>query len=171
MSDFIIGFDPSLDGCGYAVLNIKRNKPVLVESGVVRGRNKSWGSTPHTVKLALIHAKTSELVAKYQPLFPTVYVERGFVKGNKSTQAIFKARGAMESALVGYTVEEISPNEVKKLITSYGFASKEDVAEQVKIALNLAQDFNSDDESDATAVALAGYIKNKKGDKDEQTAD
>lgn len=168
MSDFILGFDPSLDGCGYGVISIKRGKPTLVESGVVRGRNKSWGATPHTVKLALIRSKTNELVAKYQPLYPVVYVERGFVKGNKSTQAIFKARGAIESALVGYTVEEISPTEVKKLISSFGFASKEQVAEQVKNILNLSSDFETDDESDAIAVALAGYIKTKKGDNDGQ---
>jgi crossover junction endodeoxyribonuclease RuvC len=161
VSDFVLAFDASLDGTGYAVLDKRNKKPKLAESGVVKGRNKTWGETPHTVKLALIRAKVEELVAKYQPLHPTVYIERGFVKGNKNTQAIFKARGALESALVGFEIEEISPTTVKKLIANYGFAEKEEVGKYVKEILGIEKEWLTDDESDAVAVALAGLIKSK----------
>jgi crossover junction endodeoxyribonuclease RuvC len=163
-ADFLLAFDPSLDGCGYAVLDIRNKKPKLADSGVVKGRNATWGSTSHQIKLALIRAKVIELVAKYHPLYPVVYLERGFSKFNNSTQATFRARGALESELVGYEVKELTPSEVKKIITSYGASGKQEVADCVRQMLNIEKEFETDDESDAIAVAMAAYIKDLKGE-------
>ena len=160
-SHFLCGFDPSLDGCGYGILDIRGKKPKFAESGVVTGRTASWeAGTPHSVKLSLIRAKVTEIKAKYRPLYPYVFLEKGFVKFNNSTKAIYKARGALESELVGFEVVELTPTEVKKMIASYGAATKQDVEDNVRKFLKIPPDkvFSTDDESDALAVALAGYI-------------
>lgn len=155
---FVIGFDPSLDGMGWFVLDCLNKNPKLAEKGTVTGRNATWGDTPHQEKLALIAAKTSELVAKYQPLYKVVFVEKGFSKFNNDTQAIFKARGAMESQLVGYDVVEYAPSTVKKSVTGNGSASKPRVQHDLAKKFGLTKDdFETEDESDAGGVAVTGY--------------
>lgn len=158
---FILGFDPSLDGFGYAVLDVRTKKVKLVEKGVVRGRNSTWGDTPHSVKLSLIQAKVKELRAKYNPVYPQVFSEMGFTMGrqNKSNHGVFKARGAMESELVGLELVEFSPITVKKIITGDRFADKEKVQQYVSQLFNLNEEWGNDNESDAVAVAYVGYKK------------
>ncbi|KZR57908.1 crossover junction endodeoxyribonuclease RuvC [Pseudobacillus badius] len=165
---FVIGFDPSQDGTGYAVLDCRFKEPRIAEMGVVKGRTKTWAAdTPHSVKLALTQAKVKELRAKYCPIFPIVFLERGFTKFNNSTQATFRARGALEAELVGIELVEFPPSEVKKAVTGYGSASKEEVAETMADYFGISvEDFETEDVSDALGVAFTGYKQyfNKKGD-------
>lgn len=156
---FIVGFDPSLDGTGYAVLDCLYAKPRIAEMGLVKGRTATWSQgTTHSVKLALIQAKVKELRARYEPIFPMVFLERGFTKFNNSTQATFKARGALESELVGIIVTEFPPSEVKKTVTGDGSATKESVAEYMADYFGISvEDFETEDVSDALGVAFTGY--------------
>ncbi|ALA07233.1 hypothetical protein SECTIM467_109 [Brevibacillus phage SecTim467] len=157
---FILSFDPSLDGFGYAVLDVRYKNPRLAEKGMVSGRNATWGDAPHSVKLALIQAKVKELRAKYQPLYNKVFSEMGFTKGkqNRSNHGVFKARGAMESELVGMELIEIAVTTVKKVATGNGRAEKIEVQEGIAEILGLPNEWNNDNESDAVAVGYAGYI-------------
>ncbi|MGG1263762.1 crossover junction endodeoxyribonuclease RuvC [Brevibacillus laterosporus] len=173
MSRFLLAFDPSLNGTGYAVLDISHKKPKLIEKGTVKGRNKTWGDEDsHQVKLSLIIAKTRELVAKYRPAHKLVFLEKGFSnKYINSTQIIFKARGALESQLIGFEIIEIAPTSVKKILAEHGHAHKKQVAECVADFLGIDySEFLDDkgklkeDESDATAVGVAGWLKYVKED-------
>lgn len=156
---FILAFDPSLDGCGYAVLDCLNKKPKLAEKGVVKGRTTTWGNTPTNVKLALITAKAMELRAKYDPIYSKVFLERGFSLRNNDTQATYRARGALETALVGLEIVEFTPNAIKKGVAGHGHASKEEVLQAVANIFNMSVDeFDNDNESDAVAVAYMGYI-------------
>lgn len=160
---YLLAFDPSLDGTGYAVLDCRYKFPRVAEIGTVKGRNATWGDTPHQVKLALLQAKVKELRAKYDPVYPTVFLEKGFAKFKKETQAIFKARGAMESELVGLEIVEFAPNTVKKMVTGNGHASKPSVAKSVAEIFGMdVSDFKTEDESDALAVAFTGYQEHYK---------
>jgi crossover junction endodeoxyribonuclease RuvC len=163
---FIVGFDPSLDGTGYAVLDCRFKEPRIAEMGVVKGRTATWAAdTPHQVKLALIRAKALELRSKYDPIFPMVFFERGFTKFNNSTQATFKARGALESELVGLVITEFPPSEVKKITTGHGASGKDSVAEVMAEIFGISvEDFETEDVSDALAVAYAGYLEYYKGE-------
>jgi crossover junction endodeoxyribonuclease RuvC len=157
---YLVGFDPSLDGTGYCVLDCRYKTPRIAEAGTVKGRNETWGDTPNQVKLALIQAKVKELRAKYDPIFPIVFLERGFTLHNNSTQATFRARGALEAELVGLEIVEFTPSEVKKIATGDGSASKQEVAAHIADTLGVPlSTFRTEDESDATAVAYAGYLK------------
>ncbi|MCY8015482.1 crossover junction endodeoxyribonuclease RuvC [Bacillus licheniformis] len=158
---FMVGFDPSLDGTGYAVLDCLYKKPRIAEMGVVKGRTKTWpAGTHHRTKLALIQAKVKELRAKYDPIFPIVFLERGFTGRNNDTQATYKARGALESELVGLLIDEFPPSEVKKVATGKGSAEKDEVAEHMAEIFSISvEDFETYDVSDALAVAYRGYLK------------
>jgi len=155
---FLVAFDPSLDGTGYAVLDCRFKEPRIAEMGVVKGRTSTWAAeTPHQVKLALITAKVKELRSKYDPIFPIVFLERGFTKGNNATQATFKARGALETELVGIHVVEYPPTTVKLATTGYGASSKDEVAEHMANVFRIiVDDFETEDVSDALAVAYTG---------------
>lgn len=156
---FLLGIDPGLDSMGYAVLDIRKKKPTVAEMGIVKGRNKTWGDTPTAVKLVLIQAKIMELTAKYFPLHDTVYMEKGFVKFNPATKALYRARGAIETQLVHFSTVELQPSEIKKEITKHGASDKEQVAKSVAQLLGIPNEFETDDVSDALAVALAGYFR------------
>lgn len=157
--DFLIGFDPSLDGLGYAVIDIRFKKPRLAEKGVVKGRNETWGSTPNSVKLALIRAKVIEVTAKYQPVYPKVFFERGFTKFNNATQATFRARGALESELYNYEIVEFTPSQVKLIVAGSGDATKAEVAVAIAEVFGISvSDFETEDESDALGVAYVGWL-------------
>jgi Holliday junction resolvasome, endonuclease subunit len=165
--DFILGFDPSLNGCGYCVLDVRNKRPKIAEKGTVRGKNKTWGEEDTTeVKLGLIYHKACELVLKYRPTYPFVFLERGHTKFNTATQSVFRARGALQTALIGFEIVEYTPTSVKKLIAEHGGATKGTVAESVATFLGRdITDFQDEkgkleeDQSDATAVALMGYLK------------
>lgn len=158
---FLLAFDPSLNGTGYAVLDCKNKTPKIAEMGVIKGRSTSWSSdTPHQVKLALIQSKVKELRAKYHPIYPHVFMERGFSKFNNSTQATFRARGALESELVGVEIVEYTPSEIKKYVSKDGGGSKESVAESIADIFGITTDaFETDDVSDALAISYIGYKK------------
>lgn len=157
-ADFILAADPSLNGFGYAVIDIRYKEPKIAEKGTILGRNKTWGDTPRQVKLALISSKIRELVAKYQPLHKKVFVESGFTKFNKETQALYAARGAFESELSSYDIVEFSPNTIKKEIGRHGHANKKVVADNLCKIFNVELDyFETDNESDAVAVGYLGF--------------
>lgn len=158
---FLLAFDPSLNRTGYAVLDCKNKVPKIAEMGAIKGRSTSWSTnTPHQVKLALIQSKTKELRAKYHPIYPHVFLERGFSKFNNSTQATFRARGALESELVGVEIVEYPPSEIKKCVSDDGGGSKESVAEALATIFGISvDDFETDDVSDALATAYTGYKK------------
>lgn len=144
------------------MLDIRYKEPKIAEKGTILGKNKTWGDTPRQVKLALISSKIKELVAKYQPLHKEVFVESGFTKFNKETQALYAARGAFESELSSYDIVEFSPNEIKKEIGNHGHATKEVVAENLCKIFKVDMDyFETDNESDAVAVGYLGFTKMK----------
>lgn len=161
--DFAIGIDPSLDGCGYAVLDIRYKSPRLVEMGTVKGRNKTWGDTPRGVKLKLLEAELSRLRAKYQPLYPVIFLEQGFAKFKKETQSIFRARGVLELVFWDMQIVEFAPSTVKLKVTGNGHASKESVAEKIGAFYGVGE-FEDDNQSDALGVVHTGYLEYIKED-------
>ena len=160
---FAIGIDPSLDGCGYAVLDLNYKTPRLVEKGVIKGRTKTWGDTSRGVKLKLIQAELSRLRAKYQPLYPVVFLEQGFAKFKKETQALYRARGVIELVFWDMDIKEYAPSTVKRIVTGNGNASKELLADRIGTFYNV-DSFETDDESDALGVVHTGYLEYIKED-------
>lgn len=154
---FALGLDPSLDGTGYAVIDLNYKVPRLVEKGTVQGRTKTWGNTPRGVKLKLLEAEMNRLKAKYYPLYPVIFMERGFARYKAETQSIYRARGVIESVFWDMELKEYPPATVKLIVTGNGKASKPLVAEHVGNYYGV-ESFETEDESDALGVVHTGYL-------------
>lgn len=144
----ILGLDLSLSCPGFAVLEINKGKPKLLESGIIKANPK------HTQvqKIRRIAAHMNRLSADYQVDY--IVKESGFVRHNRTTKILERVAGAVITTLGD--MEEIPPTTIKKAVTESGKASKQEVELGVKMLLKLPpeHEFASDDEADAIAVAL-----------------
>ena len=83
-------------------------------------------------------------------------IEKIFVgSGSISSLKLGMARGASMIALAeaGLTIKELSPKFVKKTITGYGSASKEQISSMIEKLLNIVP--KNEDSSDALAIAIS----------------
>ena len=146
---------------GFAVLEYGLKAPKLVYADAL----KTDASKPDSERYAAIEAMTSLICFKYGP-FDAVAREH-FTKGGskRSTQLVFGAWSAVDSALgrFGYHIDadsEVTPSAVKKAATGKGKAEKHEVEAGVRKRLKLPDDYvfannGGGDSSDAVAVGLA----------------
>ncbi|MBA4542932.1 crossover junction endodeoxyribonuclease RuvC [Thermoactinomyces daqus] len=149
----ILGLDLSLNSPGYAVVEVKNGKVKLLESGIVKANPK------HNLNQKLKRITSHLLRVYWDHEIDVVVRENSFVKFNKATKALERVVGAVYVSF-GVEIEEIAPQKIKKLMNAN---SKETVESSVRKFLNLAEDFTfeSNDASDAGAVALAFAIENE----------
>lgn len=149
---------------GFAVLEVKSLKSGPRVSLLCVAHAKTDASKPDSERFAYIEAKTVQVVHEYGPF--DAIVREHFTKGGskRSTQIVFGAWAAVDSALgrYGYHVsadDEITPSAVKKAV-AHGKADKAEVEAGVRAILKLSDDFvfATDDESDAVAIGIA-YLK------------
>ncbi len=149
---FVLGIDPGLTRCGYAVLRpAKRGKAEVVAMGVLRT------STDDTVpeRLGELQTEIRSLHDEFRPA--VVAVEKIFFTHNASTAVgVAQASGVIlaESASRGSVVRQYSPTAVKSVVTGDGQANKAQVQEMVQVLLGLAEMPKPADAADAAAVAL-----------------
>lgn len=161
-NNIIFGMDLSLRRPGFAVIGFDEEKrPVLLEKSFL----KNDGRSAHGPSLLNISKELDRYIETYQPKH---YVrERGFSRFPSTTQALFKVVGIVDLyvyARTGITkVDEIAPTSVKKTITGSGNAAKKDVQKRMSEILRLDSPdiFETDDESDACAVAVSYALKKK----------
>lgn len=149
---------------GYAVVEYKTLKKGARISLLHVDHATTDAGKPDSERFAYIEAKTVQVVHEYGPF--DVVVREHFTKGRskRATQLVFGAWAAVDSALGRYgyhvnTDDEITPSAVKKAV-AHGKADKGEVEAGVREILALPDDFifATDDESDASAVAIA-YLK------------
>jgi crossover junction endodeoxyribonuclease RuvC len=156
----ILGLDLSLTSPGFAVIEVKRNKPRLIAAA-----NFTTDSlTGQALRYEEIEAFALLFIRDHKP-FDVVTREiwppaRNFAQNDK----IHGAWSAVDRALARYGYEvsvNMTPSNVKKTVTGDGSAKKDKVAEAVRNILGLPADykFDSDDQSDACAIALAYLIR------------
>lgn len=154
----VLGLDISLSSTGAAVIEVKNKRPKLVQSFIIKTNPKDR----HGLRLHMIAERLKEAVEEFGP-FDAVVRERGFSRFAASTQAIYKVHGIVDLLFRDREIIDIPPTTVKKAITGDARASKEEVEKAVRKFLRLSSQykFESDDESDAAAVALS-YLFNAK---------
>jgi len=159
----ILAMDLSLNLPAMAVLEIRDNKPYIVDTYYVDNKKKTKAKTAE--KLSYISDQLIEIYQKHTDITHMVR-EKGFSRFANTTQLLFRVVGV--SDLIGYDIygckeiEELSTTEVKRFVAGYGKADKSEVEDGVRELLNEDQKdykFYSDDVSDAVAVGLAYYIK------------
>ena len=155
---YIYGLDPSLKNSGIVIIDEDTKEIVYVGSirtDDIKEYKKLPEETRNPKKLRFIYEELTRLTRKYPP--SVAVIERGFTRFNASTQVVFRVHGIFN--LVFSEVENIYyPAKTIRETLYKGNASKEEVEDILSKHLNMT--FNSDDESDAMAVAYAYLVKN-----------
>jgi crossover junction endodeoxyribonuclease RuvC len=152
----IIGLDPGSLFTGYGVVQINPDQydgrnPTYITHGVIKNTSKDEMSS----RLLKIGEELAKVFANHQP--KAVVVEKIFL--GKNVDSAFKlghVRGVAiyHAQKMGAEVHEYAAREVKKGITGYGAAEKEQVRFLVTNYLKISQKIEIDA---ADALALAIY--------------
>ncbi len=149
---FVLGIDPGLSRCGYALVEpARRGQGRARALGVIR----TSPDDPTPNRLAELQAEIVSLLDEFQPV--VVSVERIFVQSNiRTVVSVAQASGLVlaEAAARRITVCEYSPSEIKSVVAGDGRADKLQVQSMVQTLLGLASIPKPADAADAAAVAL-----------------
>lgn len=148
----VLGVDPGLTRCGFAVVEGKPGRPpLLLAVGVIR--TDSDLDVPR--RLVTIEQEMTRLVMRWLP--DVVAIERVFAQHNTPT-VIGTAQAAGIAMLVGarqaIPVAQHTPSEVKAAITGNGRADKAQVGAMVMRVLQLDSPPKPADAADAVALGI-----------------
>lgn len=148
---FVLGIDPGLAVCGYAVIEQVGTSERAITAGVVRTDRRDSVS----VRLGELYRDLSSVVADHAP--DVMAIEQVFTNRNLQTAiSVGRASGValLVAAQAGIPVHEYSPSAVKAAVVGYGKASKEQIRYIVATRLRLAVRPEPADAADALAIAL-----------------
>lgn len=148
----VLGIDPGLTRCGYAVVDGRgANRATAVAIGVIR--TPPGDALPQ--RLAALRRELADLIAEHGP--DAVAVEHVFFQVNvRTAMSVGQASGLAlaEAAAAGCDVAQYTPNQVKDAVAGWGAAPKEQVQRMVQARLRLASPPRPADAADACALAL-----------------
>lgn len=147
----VLGIDPSLQSTGFGIVENEAGRLAPVAYGVI----KPTAKFPLHLKLAEIKTEIEDLIRAYGP--SEAAVENPFYAQNMKTALLLgQVRGAVLVAVAGTgcALAEYSALEIKKAVTGYGQADKEQVKTMVQALLGLEDDRIPLDASDALAAAI-----------------
>jgi len=146
----VLGIDPSIKSTGYGIIEYSQNTYSVLKYGVIRpSRSQLFHHKINQIKSSL-----EEIIVNFEP--EEVAIENPFYAQNiKTAIALGQVRGAILVAIASHncTLYEYSPLEIKKAVTGYGRADKNQVMMMVKTLLNLVNEKLETDASDALAAA------------------
>ena len=152
----ILGIDPGTNILGYAVIEIRNKKLLLVEHGLV----KMTHLKSQQLKLKKIFERLQQLIAIHDP--KEMAIEAPFYGKNvQSMLKLGRAQGVAIAAAItkGVTIEEYAPKKIKQSVTGNGNASKEQVAAMLESILNTRLEQTTFDATDALATAVCHYYQ------------
>jgi crossover junction endodeoxyribonuclease RuvC len=147
----VLGLDPGTAITGYGIVCSEGQSLTPVIYGVIT----TSPALALPLRLQQLHDALRELINTYHP--PAAAVEElYFARNARTALAVGHARGVILLALAEAGLETYSytPLEVKKAITGYGRADKEQVQQMVRLLLSLEAIPQPDDAADALAVAI-----------------
>jgi crossover junction endodeoxyribonuclease RuvC len=154
----IIGIDPGLNATGYGVISIEGDRCAYLHHGVLRTRPADG----RLERLVAISEGVTELARRWEA--GAGAIEAGFVGTNARTaMSLGEARAAaiLGLAAAGLPVAEYSPAMVKNTVAGYGRGDKAQVAEMVRLQLELATVPSPADAADALAVAITHWAHSR----------
>jgi crossover junction endodeoxyribonuclease RuvC len=146
----VLGVDPGLGRCGYAVLERTRSGVRALDYGTIATAGEDVAP-----RLAQLAARLRAVVAAQRP--GCMAIERLFVNANvRTATTVGQASGValLVAAEAGLPVATYTPSQVKQAVTGTGTAPKPQVGYMVKALLGLASTPTPADTADALAVAL-----------------
>ncbi len=148
----VLGIDPGLTRCGYAIVDGRGGgAAAAVSMGVIR----TPAADPLPARLASLRAELVDLLRKYEP--QVVAVEQVFFQVNvRTAMSVGQASGLAlcEAAAAGCEVVQYTPNQVKDAVAGYGGADKRQMQKMVQARLRLSRLPEPADAADAAALAL-----------------
>jgi crossover junction endodeoxyribonuclease RuvC len=148
----VLGIDPGLTRCGYAVLEMSSHQNIrAVAIGVIR----TPPSSPIHERLAEIHGEMESLLTQFKP--DAVAIEQVFFQNNvRTAMGVGQASGIVLAlaSRAGCAVAQYTPSQVKNTIVGWGSATKDQIGHMVQQRLNLATIPQPADAADAAAIAL-----------------
>lgn len=150
----ILGIDPGLDSCGYAVIEPATRR--VIDGGVIRTSSRRAMAE----RLREIEAGLDELLSEHA--VDRVAVEELYAHYKHPRTAILMghARGVLllVAARRGLPVVGIAATRIKKLLTGNGHASKRQMQRAIMLTAGLPRPPEPPDVADAIAVALAADL-------------
>ncbi|MEW6531037.1 MAG: crossover junction endodeoxyribonuclease RuvC [Thermodesulfobacteriota bacterium] len=146
----IMGVDPGSTATGYGIIEKNGSRARHIASGVI----KPPARASHSKRIWDVYQRLDSVAKEHRP--SVMVVESLFHATNsQSLMKLSQVRGAI--LLLGEThsmdIFEYAPMEIKKGITGYGRAEKEQIIFMVSKILGLAP-LKSADQADALAMAL-----------------
>src|ERR1700733_6948726 len=147
----VLGIDCGTERTGYGVIDSDGRDHRMVTAGCIR----SSAREPLELRLLNIAGGLRTLIAEYRPDMAAVE-EVFFAVNAKSALKLSHVRGValLLIAEASIAFAEYSPLEVKMSVVGYGRAEKSQVQKMVASLLNLAAPLESEDASDALAIAI-----------------
>lgn len=149
----VLGIDPGLNITGYGLIEDDGSKIKLIEAGLI----KTSPDKPIGDRLRKIYDNLSEIVEEYRP--ESLVLEKIYSHYKHPVTAILMghARGAVCLLCGKYNLKLINyaSTQLKSSIVGRGRASKAQVAAMVKTLLNLKKIPQSEDVTDALALAIS----------------
>jgi len=147
----VLGIDPSLRSTGFGVIEEAGPSYVPIVFGII----KPSPGLPFPDRLNEIRTEIEAIVERFGP--EEASIENAFFAQNVRTAlSLGQVRGAVLVALASKSVGlfEYSALEIKKAVTGYGQADKDQVRTMVRTLLRLEDGGLSLDASDALAAAI-----------------
>jgi len=148
----ILGIDPGLQLCGYAVIKATVTEERLIEAGVFR----TAGASTIEEKLNQISSDMETLLEKFRPEIVAVEELYSHYAHPKTAILMGHARGVIlqKAAEAAIEVRSFSATRIKKSITGNGRASKGQMQRAIQAVLSLPQLPEPSDVADAVAAAM-----------------
>lgn len=154
----ILGVDPGLQITGYGVVEVcegpsaSLREPRLLEAGVIR-------LTPRELiekRLGRLYDDLADLIEEFSPTHLAVEKLYAHYRHPRTAILMAHARGVILLAGTqrGLPVAHLPSTEVKKAVTGYGHASKQQIQRAVQGQCRLSQPPSPPDVADAIAIAL-----------------
>ena len=146
----IIGIDHGLARVGYGIIEVKNEKKIFLDCGVIETNKEKQ----EEYRLYEIFEDLNVLLNRWQPNLAAV--EKFFFYKSSTTISVVQARGVIMMALASKNIQvsEYSPAQIKLTIAGTGKATKKEVLDAVMYNLKLKKAPKPDDSADALAIAL-----------------
>jgi crossover junction endodeoxyribonuclease RuvC len=146
----VLGIDPGSQSTGFGIIDHEEAGYRVLTFGAIRPSRR----LPFHLKLNEISREVGEIIAAHTP--DEVAIESPFYAQNiKTAIALGQVRGAVLVAVAssGCSLFEYSALEIKKAVTGYGQAEKQQVKAMIKALLNIDGEVEPD-AADALAAAI-----------------
>ena len=150
----VLGIDPGLRITGYAVVETANGAvdPALLEAGVI----KLAGKEPIEHRLEQLHNDLRELIVEHRPNHMAVENIYAHYRHPRTAILMAHARGVILLAAQQHQIDlqNLPSTEVKKAITGFGHASKQQMQLAIQSQCRLEAPPQPPDVADAIAIAL-----------------